>query len=275
MLRENKMYVVINAINGAVPERAIPSISEGTALLNFLRCLGYDPANPPLGDLLRQIHGLEGDWLIASPVYWQASHNDALIMGTGKDLELQESETKAWFDLFANYFTEDGLSLYYHDPETWLLQDYKKRPLTAKPVHQLLSKSLMPELARLDNTLFWQRFITESQMLFASKPNALAANGLWLWGNARLADKTALAICADPAFLPFAKLCSTNVTLYNSAVTLKDQHILLISEFSVLSEQHQNDLKKRPVHWYWNNMAYTCCQDNWFIRLWRKLIHAN
>ncbi|WP_133135155.1 hypothetical protein [Legionella rowbothamii] len=269
------MHLVINSECSSIPEGVKPLSSEGTALLNLLCCLGYDPADPPFGDLLRKVHQLDGDWLIVSPVYWQASHNDALILAAGKGLELQESETKLWFELFANYFVEEDITLHYHDAETWLLQDHKKRVLKAKPVYQLVNKSLMPELAQLDKSLFWQRFVTESQMLFASKPNSFAANGLWPWGNAKLKEPKTTAICADAAFFPLAKQCSTNVILYSPEVNLKEYEIVLISEYSTLSQSHQEELTKRSVQWYWNNAAYSSYSDNWFTRLWRKLIHAN
>lgn len=269
------LYLVINSECSVVPEGVQLLTSQRTALLNLLFCLGYEPEAPPLGDLLRKVHNLDGDWLIVSPVYWQASHNDAFIVAAGNDLGLQEAEAKLWFDLFANYFAEEDMSLHYHNVEIWLLQDRKKRPLKARPVHQLLGKSFMPELAQLDNSLFWQRFVTESQMLCASKPNFGVVNGLWPWGNATLIDKKTAAICADASFFPVAKICSEQATLYSPSVDLKKQDILLISEFSVLSEQHQNELKKLPVYWYWNNTAYTRSYSNWFTYLWRKLTHAN
>lgn len=268
-------YLVINSDCDAIFDGVHSLTSAGTALLNFLLCLGYDPLDPPIGDLLRKYHNLEGDWLVVSPVYWQASHNDAMILAAGKELELQDAEIKPWFDLFADYLAAEEISLYYHDAETWLLHNPKEHPLNAKPVHQLLNKSLMPELAQLDDTLFWQRFITENQMLFASQPNQSGVNGLWPWGNAKLADKQTIAICTDASFFSLAEQCSSNVSLYNPSINLKEQHILLITELSVLSAQHQDELKKLSAHWYWNNTAYISGASNWFTRLWRKMIHAN
>lgn len=269
------MDVIINAECNAVPEGAKPLAAQGTALLNLLFCLGYDPMDPPLADLLRRLAKLEGDWLVLSPIHWQATHNDALILATGKDLELREAQAKLWFAVFADYLAAEGMKLHYHDAETWLLCEPQKHPLNAKPVYQLLNKSLMRELTQLGDTLFWQKFITESQMLFASKPNQSAMNGLWPWGNALFSGKKTTKICADEAFLPIAKLCSSHVTLYNPSIKLKEQQLLLITERTMLSEQHQEELNKLLVHWYWNNTAYASGTRNWFIRLWRTLIHAH
>lgn len=269
------MYLIINSECSSIPERIKPLASEGCALLNLLHCLGYDANNPPLGDLLRRAYNLDGEWIVLSPIHWQATHNDALIMAVGKDLALQDADARLWFELFEEYLAAEDMRLHYHNAETWLLHDPQRRPLNAKPVHQLLRKSLMPELAQLDQSLFWQKFITESQMLFASKPNQSSINGLWPWGNAQLTEKKTAAICADEAFLTLAQQCSSQVILYHPEVKLKEQKILLVSDYSVLSKQHQEELEKMHVHWYWNNIAYSGSANNWLIRLWRKLIHAN
>lgn len=268
------MYVVIDSECTLIPERAKSLNSEGNVLLNFLRCLDYDPSDPPFADLLRRYHHLEGEWFVLSLVHWIATHNNAMIAALGKDLHIQESESKLWFELVSHYFAEEATVLHYHNPEIWLFHNDKQHLLHAKPAHRLLNQSLMPELAQLDNTMYWQKFLTECQMLFASRPNNSLVNGLWVWGNATLKDKKDIAICADERFLPWAKICGNNVSLYHSSLVLKEYKILLLTELSMLSEHHQAELKKMTVHWYWNNAAYSQFSSGWFVHLWRKLIHA-
>ncbi|KTD68131.1 hypothetical protein Lste_1289 [Legionella steelei] len=268
------MYVVINSECHSIPEQARQLKSEGNALLNFLLNLGYVSENPPLADLLKQYHTLDGEWLVLTPVRWEATHNDAMIVALGRDVSFGESESRAWFDLFSQYLAEEDIILYYHDAETWLLCNNKKYPLNAKPPHHLLHQSLLPELTQLDTAMHWQKFITESQMLFASRPNQTLINGLWVWGNSKLKEKEPINICVDAHFLSLAQLCSRHVSLYHEGVALKDYQILLFSELSSLSKQHQEELKKMPIHWYWNNTAYSMNTGSWYARLWRKLIHA-
>ncbi|CAM3084691.1 Uncharacterized protein conserved in bacteria [Legionella steigerwaltii] len=268
------MHVVIDSECHSIPEQAGLLTAEGNVLLNFLLSLGYAPDNPPFADLLRQHHHLEGEWFVLTPVHWEATHNDAMIVTLARNLQFEESESRAWFDLFSEYLAEEETTLFYHDAGTWLLSNNKKYSLNAKPPHHLLHQSLMPELIQLDNTMHWQKFITESQMLFASRPNQSLINGLWVWGNSKLDEKKTTNICVDEHFFPFAQLCSTHVTLYRPGITLKDYQILLLSEFSSLSDQHQEELKMMPVHWYWNNTAYSMSTGSWYARLWRKLIHA-
>lgn len=268
------MYVVIDSECTVIPERAKSLTSEGEVLLNLLLSLGYDPADPPIADLLRQYYKLDGAWLILSPIHWQATHNDAMIIALGKELQLQEAEMRSWFNLFSEHLAAENKGLYYHNAEIWLLCNDKNTPINAKPVRHLLNQSLMSELVALDNTMYWQKFITESQMFFASTLKQSMLNGVWIWGGAKLKNKKAIKICADSCFLPIAQICSSNVTLYSPSVSLSEHQVLLLSEFSMLSEQHQKELKKISAHWYWNNTAYTLCHDNWFMGLWRKIIHA-
>ncbi|QMT60400.1 hypothetical protein [Legionella sp. PC997] len=267
------MHVVINSECSSIPEYAKPLNSERNVLLNFLLCLGYDSTNPPYADLLRQHHNLEGEWFVLTPVYWEATHNDAMIVALGSELHLEESEAKSWFLLFSDYLAKEGVSLYYHNSETWLINN-KKNALNAKPPHHLLHQSLMPQLAQLDNTMYWQKFITESQMLFSSKPNQSLANGLWTWSSAKLKDKMPIRICVDEHFYSLAQLCSSQVSLYSPSITLNNYQILLLTDYSVLSEPHQKELKEMCTDWYWNNEAYSISADSWYVRLWRKLIHA-
>ncbi|MFT4058283.1 MAG: hypothetical protein QM652_01905 [Legionella sp.] len=268
------MYLILNAECDSIPTQVKSLVSAGNVLLNLFTALGYDPEDPPLADLLRRMHGLEGDWLILSPIHWQVTHNDALIVAIGKELRLDESTSKSWFTFFAKYLREEEMTLYYHNAETWLLHDPKQHPLQSKPAYYLLSRSLMPELAQMDSTLFWQKFITESQMLLASKVNDSDMNGLWPWGNAKLTEPKKISICADETLFSIAQLCSTKACLYDPSIKIKEQQILLINDLSVLSTSHQDELKKLNAHWYWNNVAYTSVNSNWFTRLWRKLTYA-
>ncbi|MFI4919615.1 MAG: hypothetical protein ACHP65_08670 [Legionellales bacterium] len=269
------MIVIVDADCCALPNESKDVASQGDALLNLLAALEYEPQAPPLADLLKQHHQLKGDWVILSPISWQATHNDAFIEATGKDLQLSDAESKTWFKQFADYFAEDGMALHYHNSQLWLLCVDNKPSLHAKPAHQLINKPLMPELAQLDASMYWQKLITESQMLLASLPNNTAFNGVWLWGGTKLAGQKPIAVCADEHFFAMAQITSSNVTLYDPKLPLKEFQIILLHDYDRLSEQHKTELKNSSVTWYWNNCGYTLNKRNWLIRLWRHLIHAH
>ncbi len=132
-------------------------------------------------------HRLDGDWLVISPIYWQATHNDAMIMAYGEALDLPDDESRRWFAALADFLKDDNVTLHYQDAHTWLIQFAQCPPIHSKPVHMLLQQPLMQHLKTLDPTLFWSRFITENQMFFSEHPLNKARigrypiNGVWVW----------------------------------------------------------------------------------------------
>ena len=269
------MDVIINSDCNSIPEGSKQLTSQGKGLLNFLFSLGYDSIDPPLADLLRRTINLKGTWLVVTPIHWQATHNDAMIVAFGDALHLDDTQSKYWFQLYADYLALEHISLYYYDAQTWLLCSDNSPPIKAKPVHQIVTHSLMPELAQLDSTMYWQKFFTECQMFFATHPNKSAVNGVWIWGGAALGDKKSIAVCVDEQWFALAQMCSSNVTLYSPSVSLKQFQVLLLNNSDILSAEHQEQLKKLPTYWYWNNSAYTGSDLNWFTSLWRRLTHAH
>lgn len=265
------MQVIID-MDGEIKETALPSspTSQGSAFLNLLYCLGYESNNPPLGDVLSQHHQLEGRWLILSPSCWQASHNDVQVTAFGEHLLWEEAEAQAVFNRFAHHVAEEGLTLFYHDKNTWLLSLKDKPPLNSKPVHQLLHHTLLKVLREGDPTMYWQKFFTQSQMFFATQSDSSLVNGVWAWGGAVLGNKKNTPICADNAFFPTAKICSTAATLYDPEKPLVKRGILLLSDHTLLNEQHHKQLKKIKTIWYWNNGVSITTRLSWLARIWRN-----
>lgn len=269
------MDIFIDSDCTILPKETKPLVSQGSLIENFLVGLGYEASDPPLAELLKGFYSLEGDCLMLSPVKWQATHNDAMIIAADETLALEEAESKHWFTLYKNYLAEENIGLYYHDAKTWVLQAKGKPSLHAKPTHLLINQSLMPELAQLDSTLYWQKFLTEAQMFFASQPSIPPFNGVWLWGSAPLRDKTSLALCADESFFSIAQLCAEQVTLYHPTLELNSFSMLLLKSQEGLSASHQEQLKKIPSTWYWNNKAYRSTFPNYFARVWRNIFHVD
>lgn len=237
------MNVIINTESDCDSKEGKLLKSQGLAVLNLLACGGYDLVNPPVGNLLKSSHNLEGDWVILTPMHWQASHNDAVIVALDKDLRVTDEEVKYWFDLYSAYLAEEGMPLYFYDKYTWLLRVDDKPPLNSKPIYQVLNKSLMPELSQLDETMYWQKFFTESQMFFSSNARKSLINGVWAWGSGKLKTKKTISICTDKHFLAVAQAYSSNVTLYDPSVNLSGFEVVLLHGIDSLSELHQVEIK--------------------------------
>lgn len=190
-------------------------------------------------------------------------------MAFGSALSLTPEQSKYWFEKYASYLAEDGLSLQYYDADIWLLDANKLPVLNSKPIHQLLHQSLMPELAQLESSMYWQKLITESQMFFASSPNDTLLNGVWPWGDGVVSAPKPFALATDEAFLELTKPLFSSVTPYNPTLALKDYQLILLQELSTLSSVHLKELSQSDTQWYWNNKAYSLPRHSWFNRLWR------
>lgn len=269
------MDVIIDSECALIPEETKPLITQRNPLLNFLISQGYEGARLPLADLLARYHHLEGRWIILTPIYWQATHNNAMIVGAGDDLGISDERSRFFFERFAEYLKVEDITLYYHDASTWLLSA-KDMPLLNSPsAYQLLNHPLLPELTALDSTMHWQKFFTESQMFFASQFNEAEMNGVWMCGSDELIIKNSRKIATNQEFKAFADICSQHVSIYSPTVNIHSYDVLLLNSLDELTDIHQQELKKAPVNWYWNNTAYSKKRINWFTRFWRTFRHAD
>ena len=281
------MDIVINATTESDPEGCEKLGASGTAVgvasaqvgvvigqrnyyVNLLTCLGYSADSPPVADLLRKLHGLDGEWWVLSPIHWQATHNDAMIVACDAQLQLSDDESRQWFNELTEFLAQDGVKLHYHDAYTWLIQFKRVVSFDAKPVSALLQQSILPHLKALDRTSFGQRFITENQMFFSqhglnkTRLNRYAINGIWIWGGGVLTSVSLKSVIAmDEAAFNLASIVSTKVSRYQIGKTIAKDAVILSSTKSFDRES----LKKRTVHWYWNNMMYSTKRTNWFMNL--------
>jgi hypothetical protein len=265
---EARMDLIINTDCPSLPLKAKRLTSQGSVPLNLLESLNYSCAYPPLAELLRIAHDLSGRWVVLTPVHWQATSHDVHL----QDLNLSEQESRYWFDKLAAHVAIDGMILHFDGPYTWLFSADNKPPLNASPPLQLLQHPLSTQLRSLDESNYWQRFLTECQMLFAASSHNSLVNGVWAFGDGQLREKRGTAY-VDQAFMSLAQACFASVELYHPEVRLKNDQTVIIENVQSLSQKHQNSLHLLPTHWYWNNHAYAL-SGNYLTRLWRSFIHA-
>lgn len=273
------MDVIFDTLLNSIPQGVCNLPYERNYYHQFLTCCGYSASNPPLADLLRRLHNLDGTWLIASPIHWQATHNDAMITACDNDLQLSFEDGKLWFDAFSDFLKLLGMQGYYHNAYTWLIKVDGLNISNAIPVDKLLHKSIFPYLKALDDTLFWQRFITESQLYFSGhtlnklRSEACQINGLWIWGGGVLnAPSQRLIIVDNSLSLQIAKLLSENITddFFNKPFA-KDAIFLWQDTTPYLQEK----LSRHNVNWYWRNCAYQTKPMNLAKYIWRKFYYGD
>ncbi len=261
------MDAVINAIKEVAAANSQPLSSQRNYYLNVLNCLGYDPIHPPLANLFARYHQLAGQWLIASPIHWEATHNDAMITAIDSELELTEEESQLWFaDL--SQFLKDDFHWHYHDAHTWLLKVDDKPSIFSQSLYAMQHHSLMPVFAIMDKTLFWQRLMTELQMYLSSHPlntqrqGKLTINGVWFWGQGELNPQTQRKIVTDDEVL-LASLADVADDFLSTPLT--KNHLIAIKYPQQIDFSHlQDKMQKYPVHWYWNNLAYLTKRRFWW-----------
>ncbi|KTC96624.1 hypothetical protein [Legionella erythra] len=268
------MDVIINSACDDIPARSIPLVTQGHYLTNTLAALGYDPVNPPLADLLRRYHKLEGDWLIATPIHWQATHNDAMIIAAGDELALNEPLAKIWFAEVSQLLKEDGFELVYHSPDLWLVNTGGKGAGQFPAIHSMLHQSMMPVLQNMGESMFWQKLMTELQMFMSTHPlnsaknRSMPVNGLWFWGGGELhTDHHRPLLSNDDLLLtvfPACRVLHEATFPADSVIVIGDGHPDAVTKLLKITA------KTKRTQWYWNNAAYQCKRLPWWSRLWKK-----
>jgi len=279
------MDVVINVETKSVPEGSQPIPNQGHFYHHILSCLGYPLDAPPVADLLRCYHGLQGDWLIASPIHWVATHNDAMIEASGEALQLSDTESRAWFEVMTEFLAHEHITTFYHDAYTWLIQPREHPNMIAKPVNSLRHQSMMPQLQLLDSSFFWQRLITEHQMLFSAHPlnkarlDRHSINGIWIWGGGQLQPRgNRPIVCGDAEWVRLASHLSTRVEYCDFSHSDDHNRLRLTRNTLLLLNSVDQTVLQKLQHrwattcWYWNNIAY---KTNGMRRLWRRFFYAN
>ena len=262
------MDVVINATyDDAIPVDAHQAMAH--AHQNILHALGYSREYPPVAELLKRYHGLSGDWLVASPIYWQATHNDGMLIACNETLDFGTLGAKHYFNVFSALMAEENIPVFFHDETTWLIQIKDKPPLKAKPPHDLIQQSFTEHLFALDDTLHWQRLITECQMAF-NVPQVTSAqaqvNGVWFWGGGALLPRSARLTLANDQRL--MSTLSSNVHAFDvQFLNQKDVLIFLEDGCGEQIKLIKTHAKNKIIRWHWNNVAYRTKASSWVARL--------
>ena len=264
--------VVICASKECAPDGITPTFRVRQGYQELLETLGYGLHDAPVACLLQQYHGLSGSWMVASPMHWEATHRDAMVRCVDAALQLDTQESRALCLAFAAFMAEEQMKVYFHDATTWLLQSvHYPAPEGLPPAHVLLNCSMRPALHALEQTPFWLRFLTESQMYFSAQSSTV--NGLWVWGGSPLIAPVArpLVVCSDDRWLNAARHVSNKARSYDYKGKIEQGSVYFVPDSAWLNDTDLADaLRDQRVRWHWNNMTYISPPRNWLSRLWRR-----
>ncbi len=268
------MDVILDGQFDVLPVKSTPLLGVQDPYHQLLRTYGYLGQDAPVGDFLRAYHGLSGRWLVASPVFWQATHRDAMIAAGGVTLDITAEASRKLCTAFAEFLLEDNIRLHYHNHYTWLIQT--DEPLDATALNGVLGQSIRPFLEACKSTPFWLRFITESQLFLHThaEQQGIQVNGLWVWGAGPLEEPQdrSLVICShNPLWERACSRLSSLVTYDTPGLSVTKDTVFFVPDHACQYAPHlEARLTSTRVDWYWSNQAYTIKPLPWFKRFWRR-----
>ena len=129
-------------------------------------------------------------WALITPCHLQV-HADHVAMHDPHHLQLDEGPSRALLDAMAPYFAEDGITLHWHSPRTWLAQGAALQDLPTAALARVRGQPIDPWIPRRAQAGGLRRLQNEMQMLLYTHPvnDARSAagqpvvNGFWISGT--------------------------------------------------------------------------------------------
>ncbi len=268
------MDIIINERSSQEEDANVSLYDQHHFYLHALACFDSVPEGIPMARFLADQHQLEGEWMIVSPVHWEATHNDAMIVACGKALELNDEEGHQWFEGLKKFTEEDGWTWYYHDAYTWLVQSATHPLPSGKPVYHMIHYSLMPAIQALDKHGYWQKIFTELQMFCSAtsifKKESNPVNGVWFWGMGQFAPHAMKRVITDDAQLyQWCQMKGQAALYFSDTVHFHKDDILAINQASSLDLPNvKRAIKHNNTRWFWLDEHYEQHKTSW----WRNLL---
>jgi hypothetical protein len=175
---------------------------------------GADAEAAPFAPALMRALGVpqqEGYWFIVQPVHLQLARTH-MVLSDPRELQLNESDARALFDLVQPMFTDMGKQLLYATPETWFLRADDWRGLRTASPDAAAGGNLSDWMPEGEAKREFRRLQNEVQMAWHEQPvndarearRQLPVNSFWLWGGADAATPPLagkLAVSAAPEWL--------------------------------------------------------------------------
>ena len=126
---------------------------------------------------------------------------------------------------------------------------------------------MMPVMQNMDNSMYWQRVMTELQMLLSQHPlnqtRGLPVNGVWFYGSGPFDFPGKPVILTDDEQLLAA--FPEHIKRLDFEQKPEDNAVVIINQY------HESKLLAfaghASVNWFWNNTAYATAGTRWWRRL--------
>jgi hypothetical protein len=143
--------------------------------MNLARTMGSCQGIAEL--LAKNMNLSEGNWCLASPIFWQATHNDAMVVG------LAEQDSSAYFQAFSKFLVQDQSTAFKISHDLWIFDAHFLGETNVSDLNQVMHQSLNSYIQAMPSR--WRTWWTEIQMLFQTidTPSSYVLNGIWPWGG--------------------------------------------------------------------------------------------
>jgi hypothetical protein len=151
-------------------------------------------SSPPVAAALMHAYGLSPDaglWFVLHPVHIHIAR-DHLVLTDPRQLQLDEGDARALFDIARPLFEEYGKPLLYGDAGTWFVRADDWRGLNTATPNAAAGHNVDLWMPRGPGERDWRKLQNEVQMHWFTQPlneqreagGLRPVNSLWLWGGA-------------------------------------------------------------------------------------------
>lgn len=245
------LNVIVDACNPNPKTFAHPYYCEQLWHMNLMHAINHSQG---IACFLAKEMGLpEGQWHIASPIHWEASHNDVMIVAEGP-----QAFTQAALQVFQKFLGTDGIEVHPYSSNLWLFQTTQLSVLNSACLHQVMHRSFKNFLVELPAD--WRTWFTEIQMLFHQelKPSHSPINGVWVWGtgNVHLPPQEIWTMGDFPG---------VNTKPWTPKKPILTEGVLLVGASH--AAQIEALFSNQDVQWWWRDQYYQMLRPS----LWQKL----
>lgn len=179
-------------------ERQPLAVDYSTILCSHFELSQDASSDLPVAALSALGDGLDpstGWWLRVDPVHMVADR-DQLYLSASTTLVLEQAEADAFVAELNRLYADDGWRFFAVTSQRWYLRLPEALSMRSTPTLKAIGSRVGDVLPQGEDALYWQRVMTEIQMLLHSstvntrraEAGLMEVNSLWFWGGGELPD---------------------------------------------------------------------------------------
>lgn len=205
-----------------------------------------------------------GNWLRADPVHLQPDLMHVYLISLQSE-EISFAEAQELQAELNQFLQQDDLQLLVNKNNQWYLRTLNDPEINTTPLQNVRGKDITRYLPQGEEGNYWQKLLTEIQMLLANSSVNVrrknlglpTINGLWFWGEGKLptvAEVKWKCIYGDAELIKglcllakvrYQELNDMSLNSENNLVVIINQSDLFLSKWI---EQKLKDLRNKKLH---------------------------